>query len=236
MRLPRWITVLLIVASVLLPVLAVALWVVGPEFTTRRFVQSLRADDFERASKMMANATFLKDERGHVCLESANRTYCFSAEGWKQALSESNTQYYTNSIWDWVSGKREFGLRHQDFYVTFKFEAGPQSVWFQELHQYFEQKAAYKEFSIYGFSHHIASTDPLCVEGDYTFGDPDGGFFVLFVDGEEQDRCATHIAYGRFKLTSKVRIVGKAHYRLEVVDQEGNLRNKAEWTIESQER
>jgi hypothetical protein len=231
MHLPRWLVVVLIFVSVLVPVSAVVGWLVAPHFTMKRFVASVAAGDYDEASKMTTNGRW-KKEAEYVVFESGEVKASFPADYWPRAVSETNLERYTNSIFGWLSGERHFGAKENVFLVTFRFNAYIRKVSFSELYLYQDDKRIYKEFSLYGFSANVSATRPLTVEGNYSFGDPDGGYLVLLVDGKERDRVPVCLGNSKLKLTCRNALAGSVSYRVEVTDKEGNLRNKIERSID----
>jgi hypothetical protein len=93
---------------------------------------------------------------------------------------------------------------------------------------------ANKEFSLYGFSWKLLSGQPLTIEGNYTFGDPDGGFLLLMVNGEEQDRFPVCLGSGDYKLTWKEGWDKIVEFKILVTDKDGNIRNQAQTVVRSQ--
>ena len=233
MRPPRWLVVALLAFSVVAPIAAAAWWVFAPQLTMNRFISFVSAAQYDDANRMLVNARFVHDG-AYVSFETGDFRCAFPPDYWPRSVSESNVEYYSRSLPAWLSGRRQFGAKENVFLVTLKFDAGPRRVAFTELFPYQKDTnpVVYKAGGLYGFSWQVSSTDPLTIEGQYSFGDPDGGFAVLKINGQERDRWPLYLGNGNFKLVCLDHPAELINYRIEVVDQEGNVRNKVEKSIE----
>ncbi len=197
-----------------------------------RFIALAAAGKFDEANKMLAEGRWIQDGQ-YIRFEAGDRKCSYFPVDWSRVFSESMIEHYTpKSLSGWLSGRREFGAKENVLLVTLKFEAGPRLVKFRELFAHHHEPELYKQAGIYGFSCRAISTDPLILEGRYTFADPDGGFVVLMVEGQERDRQPVCIGYNFIRLVYNEQVENDVRLRVLVTDKDGNIRNKLEKSVE----
>jgi hypothetical protein len=229
MRLPRWLVILLMTASVAGPI-ALALWLrIAPDLTMKRFVSLVSAGEYEDANKMLTNARWVS-AGNYIAFEADEARCSFPPDYWLRSMSGSNIEVSPRSLSDWSGGQRTFSIKENVFLVKLRFDVGTRKVTFGGLCPYQKeaQPEVYKELSIYSFDAKVSSINPLRIDGTYTFGDPEGGFCVLIANGEERDRCSVCIGNGHFTLSWNAPILETISYCIQLTDQDGVVRKKVE--------
>ena len=116
MKLPRWLTGLLIVASSGAVLGAIGLWLALPYCTGHRVLGLLADGNFEDANAYLTGPKFRKDDgKNEIVFPQKCIHLVDSPEGWARVFRDDKRRWEIPSLGDIVIGRRRFFLGENEF-------------------------------------------------------------------------------------------------------------------------